>query len=462
MRIKVGERFLDANFNIDLTGQPKEFVITIETRGGSFRNPDYSELLSVLLRALCDTESTISLIEVVLRETSGLSAASSRLSFKYPIQLDREYDFARLRLRIWDLQRRMGSGAKSPGGRIRPRRLRIVCKAGNCTPRQFIDAMTDTHSPIRRRAFALLWNPKLWPVEAFLDEMKDVFDGAYGQWSVGVRKSGIFEGDLILLFQIGNSGRGLLSTGTARCADGKGVDCVYFGPHWRYKSEKAPYIQVAWDHLVHPDDRYSSELFVKAFPQVAWSRLQSSGAQLPLSVAQDLQKRLRRHVRENSLESPEVADALAAVSKSAGKEPQASKRRRGQSRATFLTAEQRRNIERRAMRIAERHLKKQGWTKVTDTSKGNPFDFHCSRANSEIWVEVKGTVSGGTSVILTRNEVKHHRSVHPNNSLIIVHTIRLTGPQRTRATGGTLVEIRPWKIRDTDLDPIGFNYSTGV
>ena len=462
MKVKVGERLLDANFSIDPTGRSREFVITIESRGGSFRNPDYSELLSVLLRALCDTESTINLIEVVSRETKGLSAASRKLPFRYPIRLDRRSDFARLRLKIGSLQRRVGSGATSPGGGNRTRRLRIVCNTGNCTSRQFIDAMTDTRSPIRRRAFALLWNPELWPVEAFLDEMKDIFDGAYGQWSVGARKSGIFEGDLILLFQIGASGRGLVSTGAARCVDDRGVDCVYLGPHWRYKSEKAPYIQIAWDQLVHPDDRYSSEEFVKRIPQVAWSHLQSSGAQLPLSVAQDLIERFHRHIRDNSLGSPEVADALAAISESAGKEPPSSKRRRGRSRATFLTAEQRRNIESRAMRVAERHLKKQGWTKVTDTSRGNPFDFHCSRASSEIWVEVKGTVSGGGSVILTRNEVRHHRDVHPKNSLIIVHSIRLTGPKRTRATGGNLVEIRPWKIRERDLDPIGFDYSTGL
>jgi hypothetical protein len=114
------------------------------------------------------------------------------------------------------------------------------------------------------------------------------------------------------------------------------------------------------------------------------------------------------------------------------------------------------------MKLAKAHLRKQGWTKIVDTSAGNPFDFYCQRANAELWVEVKGTTSNGSSVVLTRNEVKHHRSVHPRSSLIVVYNIRLTGTAKNKAIEGTVFEISPWKIREADLDAIGFDYTTGL
>jgi hypothetical protein len=44
----------------------------------------------------------------------------------------------------------------------------------------------------------------------------------------------------------------------------------------------------------------------------------------------------------------------------------------------------------------------------------------------------------------------------------VVHTIRLSGPSRTKATEGTLLEISPWQIHEMDLDPIGYDYTTGL
>jgi len=44
----------------------------------------------------------------------------------------------------------------------------------------------------------------------------------------------------------------------------------------------------------------------------------------------------------------------------------------------------------------------------------------------------------------------------------MVHGFRLSGKNRTVADKGTLLEICPWKIRDIDLDPIGFDYTTGL
>ena len=461
VKLKVGNRLLDANFSVESGDDWGALAITLESRGPN-RNPDYTDCLHVLLRALCDAEAMISSIEVVSQRTKNLDVSSRQLALRYPIQLSVKTDLAKLKNRIGDLQRQIGSDAKTRGGGNRTRRLCIVCQITNFTNQELIDSAVDSGSSLRRRAFVLLWNPAYWPIEDYVSELHEIRQGSLGQWSTGARQSGIFEGDIVLLLQVGREGKGLIGCGTARTPRGRGVECVFRGKHWSKKNADASYINVEWSDLVHPDDRYSADFFVKQFPQVSWTHLQGSGAQIPTDVAISLVKQFQGHVSNDSLESPEVADARAEIRSLAGKTPKSSWGGRRRTRAARLTSEQRRSIEIRAMNLARSHLKRQGWTNIIDTSAGNPFDFYCKRAGSEIWVEVKGTTSTGASVVLTRNEVKHHRSVHPSSSLIVVHTIRLSGPSRTKATEGTLLEISPWQIHEMDLDPIGYDYTTGL
>ncbi|MEU7865321.1 DUF3883 domain-containing protein [Dactylosporangium sp. NPDC049140] len=87
------------------------------------------------------------------------------------------------------------------------------------------------------------------------------------------------------------------------------------------------------------------------------------------------------------------------------------------------------------------------------------FDIIARNGTDELSIEVKGTTSLGESVILTRNEVDLHRKRYPNNALFIVHSIVLdrskAGPT---ATGGVVVERRPWVISDADLKVLAFQY----
>jgi hypothetical protein len=117
-------------------------------------------------------------------------------------------------------------------------------------------------------------------------------------------------------------------------------------------------------------------------------------------------------------------------------------------------------LERYAMGRAKAHFVAAGWD-VTDVSKTKPFDLLCSRDESgELHIEVKGTVSAGTKVLLTRNEVKHAKD-HPELAvLFIVSDIELSPDDNGRvvASGGLDKMALPWIIDDSDLTPLAYEY----
>jgi hypothetical protein len=57
--------------------------------------------------------------------------------------------------------------------------------------------------------------------------------------------------------------------------------------------------------------------------------------------------------------------------------------------------------------------------------------------------------------LLTANEVELHRTLHPDNVLILVHSIDLI-EMRTQAFGGTLIPFEAWDIDSTELRPLSY------
>jgi hypothetical protein len=71
MRLSVGGVVLDADFDVvDLDGRGNIGII-LESRGGSFRNVDYSHNLLVLLHALCDYRATVTSITASAVDING-------------------------------------------------------------------------------------------------------------------------------------------------------------------------------------------------------------------------------------------------------------------------------------------------------------------------------------------------------------------------------------------------------
>lgn len=123
-------------------------------------------------------------------------------------------------------------------------------------------------------------------------------------------------------------------------------------------------------------------------------------------------------------------------------------------------AEARGAIEDHAMCRAEAHYRQAGWH-VEDVSKYGPYDLHCSRPDgAELRVEVKGTTSVGSHVLLTRNEVEHARRHHPHVALFVVSSIRITVTEtgRPEARGGEIAIFEPWSVDAGHLTPIAYAY----
>jgi uncharacterized protein DUF3883 len=98
------------------------------------------------------------------------------------------------------------------------------------------------------------------------------------------------------------------------------------------------------------------------------------------------------------------------------------------------------------------------WT-VTDVHSRESYDLLCRRGAQELHVEVKGTTTAGTEVILTPNEVRHARD-HGHSALFILTGIVLElAPDGTVAATGGIPRIHdPWRIDDGTLEPIGYRY----
>lgn len=157
---------------------------------------------------------------------------------------------------------------------------------------------------------------------------------------------------------------------------------------------------------------------------------------------------------------PEVADVELAAEEGAGNLRKA----RGRGQGFRLDTPSKLAIEQHAVKLATEHFKSSGY-RVIYTGNKESYDLLAVLDGFEddpMYIEVKGTASPGEQVILTRAEVEHHRA-HPNNALVVVHSILIdrTGANPV-AYGGTLAITKPWKIDDADLSVISYMYKTAV
>jgi hypothetical protein len=134
--------------------------------------------------------------------------------------------------------------------------------------------------------------------------------------------------------------------------------------------------------------------------------------------------------------------------------------RRSLAQGLRLSPKERHAVEMHAMALAEEYLEKElGW-RVRDVHLTHSYDFECTRGSEALIVEVKGTTSTGERIVITQKEVATHRARHPNNALIVVHSINLTrGSDDPEVDGGELLMCYPWKIDDDKLRPLAYQYS---
>lgn len=125
----------------------------------------------------------------------------------------------------------------------------------------------------------------------------------------------------------------------------------------------------------------------------------------------------------------------------------------GQSRIT--DGARRRAIELHAIAQAIVHYK-QMWTIVEDVSAKESFDLRCKNGERELRVEVKGTTTGGGSILLTRNEVRHVEDPTTHVALFVLSGIMVDSANN--CSGGVPSVSEPWTIDRERLDPIAYEY----
>lgn len=222
---------------------------------------------------------------------------------------------------------------------------------------------------------------------------------------------------------------------------------------------------------VSSTEKFSEEIDLRARGKLGisyehgtvWSRFYNSSS-IPddETLIDDLRDyvRLLRHLydlddlgRSITNSNEQVAAAEMAVSAIAA--PERSSAFRGQGFG--LTADERRAVEKRAMKVAADHLEQLGY-EIEDVSNKRPFDYVAIRGGETFIVEVKGMTSGLGSIVLTANEVAAHRQTCPLNILIVVHSISLQRQIPPRASGGLVHMICPWELDNAALSAISYKY----
>jgi hypothetical protein len=153
-------------------------------------------------------------------------------------------------------------------------------------------------------------------------------------------------------------------------------------------------------------------------------------------------------------ESPEHKEAVAAIDAAAGRDYKAPKK---QGRNQMSSADKK-LIEERAVAVAIGHLKELGYTSIKDVGATHSYDLDASLNGESHCIEVKGTMSLGDKVVLTRNEIFLHRQEFPRNGLLVVSEIKLEKSEVPKASGGVIRFIPAWKIEDEDLSALGYDY----
>lgn len=139
--------------------------------------------------------------------------------------------------------------------------------------------------------------------------------------------------------------------------------------------------------------------------------------------------------------------------------PSDSASRVDESQTFGLDSAQKKAIELHAVATAINFLRDKGYSEIEDVGSIHSYDLHATGPAGRLHVEVKGTTGDGAKVILTRNEVAFQKSCFPENALVIVNDIKISFEGELRASGGKITFISPWKIDETDLAPISFEYS---
>ena len=237
-------------------------------------------------------------------------------------------------------------------------------------------------------AFLLTNNPDKWKPEAGRwEEWVEATDrgrAVKGRWSVGTRTRGVIPGDRVFLLLQGRGPKGLVGSGYV-------TSNVFEDTHFEdsRSTETSHYVLVEWDHLIGHDKALPTVDLEARFPEQHW-HTQMSGITVRPTVLPDLENMWAEHIGVPAAATPPPGASVQ------GWQPDTVKRKKIEDAA-----------QERLMRL----YRDRGWT-VRDTRIGHSYDATATKDGELLYLEAKGTVSAGATLLVTRGEVAHARQ-HP-------------------------------------------------
>jgi hypothetical protein len=150
---------------------------------------------------------------------------------------------------------------------------------------------------------------------------------------------------------------------------------------------------------------------------------------------------------------PEIMQVTEAIEVITGKRKAAS------GQGFQISSKIRRAVELKAMGLATAYFKNLGW-RVENVSQRESYDLRCLKDIEELHVEVKGTTSNGSQVLLTPNEVEHAKLNRLNAVLVVVSHLQVNDmdADEPKVTGGEIKVFQPWLLNDNALKAVGYTY----
>ena len=129
---------------------------------------------------------------------------------------------------------------------------------------------------------------------------------------------------------------------------------------------------------------------------------------------------------------------------------------RAKSRGFQADSAVRQAVEEYAMQRAEAHFV--GLFESVKR-KGKPYDLLCAKGASVLYVEVKGTQTEGTEILLTPNEVRFANEHRGEMALFLVYNVCVSREADKIVTSGGKTYVEPnWGIDTSRLSPLGYSY----
>ncbi len=295
----------------------------------------------------------------------------------------------------------------------------------------------------KRQYWAFRANPQIYKIE---DVLKDGVE--IERWN-NPHNSDIRAGDRALIWQKSSKGQpgGIVALGDILEDSQPGDDIN--GEYWSDQQDAHKNVaRVTFRYIRHEDLPLWEER--ADFPML--KTLKPATAQMGgvFHVSSDEWDALMQFLGGWPASAPEIAPVASIIAESAGKISS----RQGYA----INAKQRRAIEQYAMQRAKAFYEEQGYH-VDDVSETHSYDLLCQSANRrELHVEVKGTTSDGTQILLTPNEVKHAQ-VYPNVALFILSHIQVDPTNPEKLHGGEYRCLDPWNIQEGTLSSLAYSYN---